>query len=97
MNCSFFVQNMEQQDNHSISVVWRREKFIVDINPDATLKELGNKLQELTHVKADTLRLLVPVDASSKLMYPFSEEHSYLSLKATSVLKVPKLVCRILK
>ncbi|CAA2993176.1 Hypothetical predicted protein [Olea europaea subsp. europaea] len=91
MNCSFFVQTMEQQDNHSIPVVWRREKFIVDINPDATLKELGNKLQELTHVKADTLRLLVPVDASSKLMYPFSEEHSYLSLKATSVLKAKSI------
>ncbi|KAL2474268.1 wlm [Abeliophyllum distichum] len=82
---------MEDQDSHSISVMWQRERFIVDINPGATLKELGNKLQELTHVKADTLRLLVPTDASSKLLYPFSVEHSCLSLEAISVLKAKSI------
>ncbi|KAL2493581.1 DNA-dependent metalloprotease WSS1-like protein [Forsythia ovata] len=84
-------ETMEDQEIHSISVIWQRERFIVDINPGATLKELGNKLQELTHVKADTLRLLVPTDASSKLLYPFSEEHSCLSLEAISVLKAKSI------
>ncbi|KAG8362597.1 hypothetical protein BUALT_BualtUnG0059800 [Buddleja alternifolia] len=50
----------EQQDSRSCLVVWRGRKFVVEINPSATLKELGGKLQELTNVKADTLRLLVP-------------------------------------
>ncbi|KAL0301748.1 UNVERIFIED_CONTAM: hypothetical protein Sradi_6451600 [Sesamum radiatum] len=57
------------------------------MNPSASLKELGEKLQELTKVKADTLRLLVPMEKSSKMLYPFSNEHSCLSLGSASVLK----------
>ncbi|KAI3465599.1 hypothetical protein Pfo_022262 [Paulownia fortunei] len=79
---------MEQQHGlHSCLVIWRGQKFVVEMNRSATLKELGEKLQELTNVKADTLRLLVPMEKSSKLLYPFSDEHSCLSLDSTSVLK----------
>ncbi|KAK6142422.1 hypothetical protein DH2020_022770 [Rehmannia glutinosa] len=81
---------MEQRQEHSCLVVWRGHKFVVEMNRSATFKELGEKLQELTNVKADTLRLLVPMEKSSKLLYPFSDEHSCLSLDSTLVLKVPK-------
>lgn len=82
----------KQQDLHSCLVVWRGRKIVVEVNPRATLKELGDKLQELTNVEAGTLRLLVPVERSSRLLYPFSDEHSFLSLESTSILKVPKLL-----
>lgn len=82
----------KQQDLHSCLVVWRGQDFVVEMNPSATLKELGEKLQELTNVEADTLRLLVPMEKSSKLLYPFSDEHSCLSLESASVFKVPKLI-----
>ncbi|KAK6142446.1 hypothetical protein DH2020_022794 [Rehmannia glutinosa] len=78
---------MEQRQEHSCLVVWRGQKFVVEMNRSATFKELGEKLQELTNVKADTLRLLVPMEKSSKLLYPFSDEHSCLSLDSTLVLK----------
>ncbi|KAL0327974.1 UNVERIFIED_CONTAM: hypothetical protein Scaly_2230000 [Sesamum calycinum] len=77
----------QQQDLHSCSVIWRGQKFAVEMNSSASLKELGEKLQELTNVKADTLRLLVPMEKSSKMLYPFSNEHSCLSLGSASVLK----------
>ncbi|KAK4420563.1 hypothetical protein Salat_2006700 [Sesamum alatum] len=77
----------QQQELHSCSVIWRGQKFVVEMNPSAPLKELGEKLQELTNVKADTLRLLVPMEKSSKLLYPFANEHSCLSLASASVLK----------
>ncbi|XP_011085479.1 uncharacterized protein LOC105167449 isoform X1 [Sesamum indicum] len=77
----------QQQDLHSCLVIWRGQKFVVEMNPSAPLKELGEKLQELTNVKADTLRLLVRMEKSSKLLYPFSNEHSCLSLDSASVLK----------
>ncbi|KAH6764730.1 hypothetical protein C2S52_013699 [Perilla frutescens var. hirtella] len=79
---------MEKQlDLQSFLVVWRGRKLVVEINPGATLKELGDKLRDLTHVEADTLRLLVPVEKSSKLMYPFSDEHSHMTLESASILK----------
>ncbi|KAL0311279.1 UNVERIFIED_CONTAM: hypothetical protein Sangu_2422600 [Sesamum angustifolium] len=77
----------QQQDLHSCSVIWRGQKFAVEMNPSASLKELGEKLQELTNIKADTLRLLVPMEKSSKMLYPFSNEHSCLSLGSASLLK----------
>ncbi|KAL8506848.1 hypothetical protein ACS0TY_017662 [Phlomoides rotata] len=77
----------KQQDLHSCLVVWRGRKIVVEVNSRATLKELGDKLQELTNVEAGTLRLLVPVERRSKLLYPFSDEHSVLSLESTSILK----------
>lgn len=86
-----YDQNMEkQQDLQSLSVIWRGQKFVVEMNQGATLKELGDKLRELTHVEADTLRLLVPVEKNSKLLYPFSDEHSRMSLGTASIVKVQR-------
>lgn len=64
---------------------------MVEINPDATLKEFGHELLELTEVKAETMRLIVPQPSTrgSQLLYPFSDEHMHLSLQETSILQVP--------
>lgn len=78
----------KRQDLQSFSVFWRGRELVVEMNLGATVKELGDKLQELTHVEADTLRLLVHVDKNSKLLYPFSDEHSHMSLESASILKV---------
>ncbi|KAF7140222.1 hypothetical protein RHSIM_Rhsim06G0169800 [Rhododendron simsii] len=71
---------------HNITVTWRGKKFIVEMNSAASLKDLGHELQKLTDVKADTMRLIVPqaFDKSSKLLSPFSEEHSRLHLQEIS-------------
>ncbi|CAL5406231.1 unnamed protein product [Camellia sinensis] len=76
----------QQQSTHNISVTWRGMKFILEMNSAATLKDLGYELQKLTDVKADTMRLIVPQasDRSSRLLSPFSDEHSHLSLQETS-------------
>ncbi|PSS16113.1 Ubiquitin and WLM domain-containing metalloprotease [Actinidia chinensis var. chinensis] len=76
----------QQQSTHNISVTWRGKQFILEMNSDNTLKDLGRELQKLTDVKADTMRLIVPQasDRSSKLLSPFSDEHSCLSLQETS-------------
>ncbi|XAR68145.1 hypothetical protein NMG60_11003177 [Bertholletia excelsa] len=77
-----------QENTHNISVSWRGKKFVVEMNSGATLKELGDKLLMLSNVKADTLRLIVPQSSkSSKLLYPFSDEHSGMSLAETSSLE----------
>lgn len=81
---------MEQQKGSAnISVTWRGNKFDLEMDLTATLKDLGSKLQKLTDVKADTLRLIVPqaYGKSTKLLYPFSDEHSSLSLQETSILE----------
>ncbi|KAK9151505.1 hypothetical protein Syun_009814 [Stephania yunnanensis] len=72
-----------------VMVHWRGKKLGVEINSGATLKEFGIKLQNLTHVKTDTLKLLIPksVSNSSKLLNPFSDEHSCLSLEEASILE----------
>lgn len=89
--CDLYDQNMEKkQDLQSFSIFWRGQKFVVEMNLGATLKELGDKLRELTHVEADTLRLLVPVEKNSKLLYPFSDEHSRMSLEMAAILKVQR-------
>ncbi|PON48496.1 WLM domain containing protein [Parasponia andersonii] len=77
----------DPQSIHNVSVIWRGKKFTVQMNPTATLKELGDELQKLTHVKADTMRFIVPqfLNKSSKLLTPFSEEHKRLSLEETSI------------
>ncbi|XP_073308574.1 uncharacterized protein [Primulina huaijiensis] len=77
----------QQEESHSFLVTWRGQKFTVEINQNATLKDLGDHLQALTNVKADTLRLLVSTGKSSTMLYPFSEQHSCLSLEAASVQK----------
>ncbi|KAI8552057.1 hypothetical protein RHMOL_Rhmol06G0234800 [Rhododendron molle] len=76
----------EQMSTRNITVTWRGKKFIVGMNSAASLKDLGHELQKLTDVKADTMRLIVPQasDKSSKLLSPFSEEHSCLRLQEIS-------------
>jgi hypothetical protein len=74
----------------NISVTWRGKKFVVDMNLDATMKDLGEELQKLTDIKEDTMKLIVPQIAgkTSKLLAPFSTEHALLSLRETSITEV---------
>ncbi|XP_076904711.1 uncharacterized protein LOC143560257 [Bidens hawaiensis] len=77
---------MEQERNtKEISVSWRGKKYVVTMNLSATLEELGQELQKLTAVKSDTLKLIVQSKKSSKLLSPFSDEHSRLTLQETSI------------
>uniref|UniRef100_A0A7C8YT53 WLM domain-containing protein n=1 Tax=Opuntia streptacantha TaxID=393608 RepID=A0A7C8YT53_OPUST len=71
----------------SVHVVWKGRKFVLEQSPDASLKELGEELQALTDVKADTLRLIIPQSSSksSKLFMPFSEEHSCIKLQDAGI------------
>ncbi|KAG9132222.1 hypothetical protein Leryth_017074 [Lithospermum erythrorhizon] len=76
-----------EQGHMQFSIIWRGKKFVFEMNPLATLKDLGCELQKKTNVKTDTMRLIIPVDKTSRLLYPFSDEHSCLSLEAASILE----------
>ncbi|XP_055800778.1 uncharacterized protein LOC129870165 [Solanum dulcamara] len=78
---------MQQQGTCQLSVIWRGKKFCLEMDPTATLKSLGDELLNLTNVRDDTMRLIVPTNKSSRLLYPFSEEHSCLKLEAASMLE----------
>ncbi|MFS7999348.1 putative WLM domain, PUB domain, Ubiquitin-like domain superfamily, PUB-like domain superfamily [Helianthus anomalus] len=79
---------MEQERNtKEISVTWRGKKYVLTMNLDATIEELGQELQKLTAVKSDTLKLIVQSKKSSKLLSPFSDEHSRLTLQETSIIE----------
>ncbi|KAI3992572.1 hypothetical protein MKX01_020864 [Papaver californicum] len=81
---------MEKEHNMvNIFVVWRGKKLCVETNSKSTMKEFGQKLQELTNVKSDTMRLLVPKSSNkgSSLLVPFSDEHSSLRLQDSSILE----------
>lgn len=80
-----------QPPEKQLSVTWRGNKFILEMEHGANLKELGDKLQQLTNVRVDTLRLIVPTNEGSKMLYPFSDEHSYLPLEAASAIEVWKI------
>lgn len=83
---------MERERNtNDISVTWRGKNYVATMNLDATLEELGHELQKLTAVKPDTLKLIVQSHKSSKLLSPFSDQHSHLTLQETSILEVPNL------
>ncbi|KAK3184453.1 hypothetical protein Dsin_031739 [Dipteronia sinensis] len=71
-----------------VSVIWRGNKYVVEMNSGASLKELGHELQKLTDVKADTMRFIVPLSKGSKLMSPFSDDHSSLSLQEAPVIEL---------
>lgn len=76
--------NMQQSESMvKVSVIWRGNKYIVQMSYGAPLKELGDELRTLTDVKAETMRLIVPhlSNRGSKLLSPFSDEHSCLSLQ----------------
>ncbi|KAK6238629.1 hypothetical protein QUC31_004098 [Theobroma cacao] len=81
---------MEEQENMvNVTVLWRGNKYVVEMNSGAYLKELGNELQKLTDVKADTMRLILPLlsGKGSRMLHPFSDEHSCLSLQEASIVK----------
>lgn len=74
----------------SFPVIWREKKFVLEINAEASLKRLGEELQTLTGVKADTIRLIIPQQStkSSRLLMPFSDEHSNLMLHDAGIIEV---------
>lgn len=74
-----------KRNDHEISVTWRGKKYAVTMNLSATLEELGHELQKLSAVKADTLKLILQSHKASKLLSPFSDEHSSLTLQETSI------------
>lgn len=88
---------MQQQGTCQLSVIWRGKKFCLEMDPTATLKSLGDELLNLTNVRDDTMRLIVPTNNSSRLLYPFSEEHSCLKLEAASILEVFLLVSALVR
>ena len=82
---------MDQQHSiYNIPVIWRGTKYMVEISSESTLRDLGQKLLNLTGVKADTIRLIVPQYSgkSSKMFHPFSDEDGYLNLQKISIFKV---------
>ncbi|KAL6010305.1 hypothetical protein ACLOJK_000736 [Asimina triloba] len=81
---------MEEQDSmRIILVIWRGKHLNVEIDSNSTFKEFGCKLQRLTNVKPETMRLLVPrsTDKGSRLVTPFSEEHSSLCLQEAAIVE----------
>lgn len=78
---------MMQPPEKQLSVTWRGKKFTLEMKHGANLKDLGDQLQQLTSVKVDTLRLIVPTNKGSKMLYPFSDEHSYLPVEAASAIE----------
>lgn len=91
---------MEEQENiMNVTVIWRGNKYMVEMNSGAFLKDLGDELRKLTDVKADTMRLIVPQfsEKGSKMLHPFSDEHSCLSLQEASIARVFTIItCTIL-
>lgn len=72
--------------------MWRGNKYVVQMNSDASVKAFGQEMQRLTDVKEDTMRFIVPLNKGSKLLSPFSDEHSSLSLQDASLTEVLFLV-----
>ncbi|XP_078439372.1 zinc metalloproteinase-like protein [Wolffia australiana] len=80
---------MEGQNTITLCAIWRDKRMELDLEENISVRELGQKLQNLTKVKADTMRLLFPQPSGRgfKLLIPFSEEHSNISLKEISIPK----------
>jgi hypothetical protein len=78
---------MDEKRIARISVTWRGRQLDVDADPSCTVKEFGQLLQDLTNVKPETLKLIVPQSANkgSKLIMPFSDTHSRLTLKEAAI------------
>lgn len=70
-----------------ISVTWRGRQLDVDADPSCTVKEFGQLLQDLTSVKPETLKLIVPqsTNKGSKLITPFLDPHSRLTLNEADI------------
>ena len=73
-----------------ISVTWRGRQLDVVEDPSCTVKEFGQLLQDLTSVKPETLKLIVPqsTNKGSKLITPFSDPHSRLTLNEADISEV---------
>lgn len=84
------MYSVEMEQSCNILVIWRGKQFDVNVNPDSNVKEFGQKLQELTNVRPDTMRLFVPQknNKGSKMLSPFSDVHSMLSLRESAILEV---------
>ncbi|XP_047081076.1 uncharacterized protein LOC124691814 [Lolium rigidum] len=78
---------MDEKRIARISVTWRGRQLDVDADPSCTVKDFGQLLQDLTNVKPETLKLIVPQSANkgSKLITPFSESHSSITLKEAAI------------
>ncbi|CAL5005472.1 unnamed protein product [Urochloa decumbens] len=78
---------MEENRIARISVTWRGRQLDVDADPSCTVKEFGQLLQDLTSVKPETLKLIVPqsTNKGSKLIAPFSDSHSSLTLNEAAI------------
>uniref|UniRef100_A0A0E0EN38 WLM domain-containing protein n=1 Tax=Oryza meridionalis TaxID=40149 RepID=A0A0E0EN38_9ORYZ len=78
---------MEDKRIARISVTWRGRQLDVDADPSCTVKEFGQLLQDLTSVNPETLKLIVPqsTNKGSKLITPFSDPHSVLTLKEAAI------------
>ncbi|GJN15823.1 hypothetical protein PR202_gb02766 [Eleusine coracana subsp. coracana] len=78
---------MEENRIARISVTWRGRQLDLDADPSCTVKEFGQLLQDLTSVKPDTLKLIVPqsTNKGSKLIAPYSDSHSGLTLNEAAI------------
>ncbi|KAF0896013.1 hypothetical protein E2562_018146 [Oryza meyeriana var. granulata] len=78
---------MEEKRIARISVTWRGRQLDVDADPSCTVKEFGQLLQDLTSVNPETLKLIVPqsTNKGSKLITPFLDPHSILTLKEAAI------------
>ncbi|GJN03897.1 hypothetical protein PR202_ga21392 [Eleusine coracana subsp. coracana] len=78
---------MEENRIAQISVTWRGRQLDLDADPSCTVKEFGQLLQDLTSVKPDTLKLIVPQSTTkgSKLIAPYSDSHSGLTLNEAAI------------
>lgn len=78
---------MDEKRIARISVTWRGRQLDVDADPSCTVKEFGQLLQDLTNVKPETLKFIVPQSANkgSKLIMPFSDSHSGLTVKEAAI------------
>lgn len=81
---------MDEHKIAKVSVIWRGKQLDVEIDQSCSVKEFGQILQDLTNVKPDTLKLLVPQSEkkSSKLVAPFSDVNSSLSLQDAGIIQV---------
>lgn len=81
---------MEEEGTMNIEVIWRGVKLNVEANTRWTVGELGKKLVEVTNVKPDTLKLLVPHTNTkgSRLLAPFSDDNSSLEIQEIGIIKV---------
>lgn len=80
---------MEEEGIMNIEVIWRGTKLNVVANTRWTVGELGKKLVEVTNVKPNTLKLLVPHvnTKGSRLLSPFSEDNSNLEIQEIGIIK----------